>query len=65
MSTKIQVHADIVLPRVPNFLLFGDGMGKISIADITDDSLRGLGAEWTEALIKRAEEIRRAPRADE
>lgn len=61
---KFTVHADVNLPRVPNFLTFAEG-GTISIGDITDESLRMIGAEWTEALLKRAEEIRRAPRPSE
>lgn len=62
MGTKLTVHADVEVPRVPNFLRFTSGEGTISIADITDESLRGLGAEWTEALVSLANQIRKQPR---
>lgn len=58
MSQKITVVAEIVVPKVPNFLRFESGEGVISVGDVTDESLRGLGAEWTEALLKRAAEQR-------
>lgn len=60
-----KVHADVEVPRVPNFLLFTNGQQKISIADITDESLRGLAAEWTENLLARAAELRKQPRPNE
>lgn len=63
MSVKLHVTAEIIVPRVPNFLLFADGLGKISIADVTDDSLRGLAEEWTTALLARAAELRKNPAA--
>lgn len=56
-----KVHADVQVPRVPNFLLFTNGQQKISIADVTDESLRGLAAEWTENLLARAAELRKKP----
>lgn len=59
-----KVHADVQVPRVPNFLLFNNGQGNISIADVTDESLRGLAAEWTENLLARAAELRKQPRPD-
>lgn len=57
--TKLTVHADIIVPRVPNFLRFESGEGTLRVGDVTDESLRGLGAEWTDALLKRAAEQRR------
>lgn len=60
-----KVHADVQVPRVPNFLIFNDGQGKISVADVTDESLRGLAAEWTENLLARAAELRKKPRPNE
>lgn len=63
---KFTVHTEIDIPRVPNFLRFADGSGTLSVGDITDESLRGIGLEWTEALLKRAAEVRQSPRpADE
>lgn len=62
---KIRVTAEIIVPRVPNFLIFADGQQKISIADVTDDSLRGLADQWTAALLDRAAELRKKPRSNE
>lgn len=57
------------LPRVPNFLIQimpprrrQDGFAespKASIAEFTDDELRAIGAEWTEALLAHAQELRK------
>lgn len=46
-------------PRVPNFLLFADMDGKISIADVPDDQLEEIADAWKEALLERADQIRR------
>lgn len=55
----LTVKAEVMVPRVPNFLLFAcNDEEKISIADVTDAALSGLGAEWTKRLIERAHEIR-------
>ncbi len=47
-------------PRVPNFLKFKEISGKISIAQLTEPDLRDIGEAWTEKLIQRAAEIRKA-----
>ena len=62
IETKLQV------PRVPNFIIHETKPGsredgwkdgpKTSIGDLTDEQLREIGEEWTEALIARAAEIR-------
>lgn len=62
MSQKINVYAEILTPRVPNFLRFADGNGTISIADVTDESLRAMGQEWIEELVRHAIEPRKQPR---
>lgn len=62
---KFTVYAEIDIPRVPNFLRFANGEGTLSVGDITDASLHQIGVQWTEALLKRAEEIRCAPRPSE
>lgn len=65
MSPVFKVYAEINLPRLPRRLLFAGGAQRISIADVTDESLRQLGAEWTEALVALANEMRAKPRDDE
>ncbi len=54
----ISVVAEVRIPRVPNYLLFGDPLdkesGKIDVADVTDASLHEIGRIWTEELIANA-----------
>lgn len=59
MSRTIVTRCDVEIPRVPNFLLYGTN-DKISIADVSDKSLREIGRQWTQRLLKRAEAIRAA-----
>lgn len=68
---KIQV--ELLVPSVPNFIMLNDkpkfGLkqdgfkpnerNKISIADLSEDELREIGAEWIEALLARRKEILR------
>lgn len=54
MSQRINVTADVEVPKVPNFLRFSDGSGTIDIADVTDDALRGLGSVWVTELLNNA-----------
>lgn len=58
MTQRITVTASIQVPRVPHFLRFENGSGTIRVGDVTDASLRGLAAEWTEALLTLAAEQR-------
>lgn len=58
MTRVIQVTAKIAVPTVPNFLLY-DG-GKLAISDVSDDDLRRLGHAWTESLLERAAQQRKA-----
>ena len=57
MTLIVSVSATVAVPTVPNFVRLNDGQ-TLSIADVTDDGLRALAAEWTENLIARAAEIR-------
>ena len=45
-------------PRVPNFLMFKDIEGKISIADVPDEQLLEIGAAWTDKLLENAAQLR-------
>jgi hypothetical protein len=52
---KIKVTMTIELPKPPNFLRDSDGR-VVPLCAITDDGLRMIGKQWTEALIARAAE---------
>lgn len=54
---KIKVHYNIEVPRVPNYFMLGDGDNKIPISAITEEGLREIGKQWTEALILRAKKM--------
>ncbi|TDI79823.1 MAG: hypothetical protein E2O79_09990 [Caldithrix sp.] len=53
-----QVKADVILPTIPNFITLTGGGGNMCISDFTDEGLRELGNQWTEQLIKNAQEKR-------
>ena len=57
----ITVNAAITVPKVPNFVFYDGTEAKISIADLSNAELRALAEAWTEALIERAEVLRRDP----
>lgn len=63
MNISIPFACDVEVPRVPNFLRIPKTDGTVSVAHLDDESLRKVGAAWTEALLKRANEIRYAPKA--
>lgn len=62
------VKIDLVTPKVPNFIfLHGtpktrqEGFKespKVSLGELDDETLRQIGDEWTQALLKRAQEQR-------
>lgn len=57
---KISFERDVRLPTVPNFIFYGSrDSEKVSVGELTDAELRRLGKEWTEALVRRAQEVRR------
>lgn len=60
-NIKITFERTVRLPTVPNFIFvhpFSSDNNKVSIGDLTDEELRRIGKEWTEALLRRAQEVR-------
>jgi hypothetical protein len=59
MEAKIKLE----LPTLPNYLRTASiklptEKGAVDVSELTEAELRQLGAEWTEALIKHADERR-------
>jgi len=59
---NVKAHIDI--PRPPNFLRLSDSDQAMSIADFTDEGLEEIGRQWTENLIKSAQEKRKLGKID-
>lgn len=55
MSCKVQVVAEIEIPRVPNFIFTASGQ-KLPLSAFEADDLRKLAILWGEALVDRAAE---------
>jgi len=55
MSRTLKVMAEVQLPRVPNYLLMGDGK-VLPVSAVSEQDLRELGRQWTEQLVARAQE---------
>lgn len=53
MPDSVEVVRRIILPRLPNYVLFADG-GKLDVADMTEGDLLKIGEAWTAALIDHA-----------
>lgn len=51
----IQVTYSVQIPDTPSFLRLQDG-SIIPIEAITEEKLKEIGREWTEALIKKAKD---------
>ncbi len=61
MKTITRVHTltvkmDVTVPMLPNFVF--TSAGKVGVEMLTDEALKQLGAAWTEALIRHAQERR-------
>lgn len=65
----IMYQQQLRVPMVPNYIMIETKRGgpvvigespKISIADLTEQQLRAIGAAWTDDLINQAEKIKRA-----
>lgn len=57
---ELEVKARVRVPKVPNFILYEQSDGKISVGDLTDEQLAEIGELWTQDLLKRAAEVRAA-----
>lgn len=55
MEIKVKVQT----PSTPNFITVGKE--TISIKNFTEEQLREIGAEWVEALVTKAEQLRNGP----
>ena len=65
----MQKNIEMELPSLPNFIraketMKGQERSVIDVADFSDEELREIGKEWTEALIEHARE-RRSDRGEE
>ncbi len=56
----MKLTLDFTVPRVPNFIRTRFEDGYVAIERLTDDELREVGKEWTEALIEHAKKRRAA-----
>lgn len=56
-DVPVEVMIEVRCPRVPNFLMIDD-QRKVALHELSEDSLREIGAEWTARLIARAKEQR-------
>lgn len=56
--TIIKVTMQVNIPSVPNYLKLSDEQ-VVPLYAITDDGLREIGKQWTEALIARSREMKR------
>ena len=58
MEAKLKIK----LPSLPNYLSIESSYtnnANIDVKDLSDDDLKNLGKEWTEALLKHARERRK------
>lgn len=54
---RIEVIAEVEIPRPPNFVRMSDGQ-SLPISALTGEALDELAEKWREALHKRAQEQR-------
>ncbi len=52
-KNKIEIKAEIELPHTPNFIRLSNG-SAISIKDMSEKTLREIGALWVEELVKKS-----------
>ena len=58
---KINVYAELRLPRLPNYLRYGDGENQmLDVADLSAADVKRIGAAWTAALLQHAIKRRKA-----
>ncbi len=56
---KIKITIECEVPLVPNFLK--TPAGQVPIQAVTEEALRELGKQWTEALVMKARQKREQP----
>lgn len=56
---EIEVKYKIKVPMVPNFLLLSNSEAKVAISALSENGLREIGKQWTDDLIKRANQMRK------
>lgn len=52
----LKIAVSVETPSLPNFVKVGGA--SVDVADLSDNDLRGLGREWTEALLIHAQRRR-------
>ena len=57
---ELNVKMNIKVPKVPTFIMYEEGDGKVSVGDLSDEQLRQIGEAWTDDLLTRAGEVRMA-----
>jgi hypothetical protein len=59
---KVKVYMEVCIPRVPNFLHYGNTDGHtVDVAHLSDDELDEIGKSWTSQLIQNAQKRRNRP----
>jgi hypothetical protein len=53
MKTKILVttEIEITLPSLPDFVLSANKQDRIQLCDLTEDQVREIGKQWSEAFV--------------
>lgn len=61
MKTKIVVKTEmeILLPLLPNFVRTSHKDVAIPLADLTEEQVRDIGKQWTDALVEKFRKKRR------
>lgn len=57
---KFTQEIEIDVPQVPNFLRVHGTDRSTPVGSLTDSQLKQIGEEWTQRLIERAQEQRKA-----
>lgn len=52
-SLKIQISQEFRLPILPGYIVTTDGV-SIAVETFSEEQLREIGKQWTEALVKKA-----------
>jgi hypothetical protein len=63
VTVTVKTTRTLVLPTLPNFIRT-ESDESLDIASLTEEQLREIGAKWTEALVRKARELRCAKTAE-